>query len=107
MLALVRGKLGFDNLGLDNLGLDNLGFDNVGFDKLSSHANYLTDGTSYSLLCIERVGESMGAKHTVLPDCQPPTTAFTVLAQLGDQTANGAEMALLTRNDEGRDCDFF
>ena len=45
----------------------------------------------------------MGVKHTVLPDCQPPTLAFTVLAQLCDPKANEAEMgaALFTKNGEG------
>ena len=46
----------------------------------------------------------MGVKHTLLPDGQPPTEAFTVLAQLRDPKANEAEMgaALFTKNDEGR-----
>ena len=34
----------------------------------------------------------MGVKHTVLPDGQPPTVAFAVLAQLCDPHANEAKM---------------
>ena len=46
----------------------------------------------------------MGVKYTVLPDEQPPTVAFTVLAQLCDPKANETEMgaALFTKNGEGR-----
>ena len=51
----------------------------------------------------------MGVKHTVLPDGQPPTVAFTVFAQLCGPKANETEMgaALLTKNGEGRKFDFF
>ena len=50
----------------------------------------------------------MGVKHTVLPDGQRPTVAFTVLAQLCGPKANETEMevALFTKNVEGRDFDF-
>ena len=50
----------------------------------------------------------MGVKHTVLPDGQPPTVAFTVLAQLCGPKANETEMgaALFTKNGEGRNFDF-
>ena len=50
----------------------------------------------------------MGMKYTVLPDGQPPTVAFTVLAQLCGPKANEAEMgaALFTKNGEGRNFDF-
>ena len=48
-------------------------------------------------------------KHTVLPDGQPPTVAFTLLAWLGGQKANETEMgaALFTKNGEGRNFEFF
>ena len=46
----------------------------------------------------------MGVKHTALPDGQPPTVAFTGLAQLcgpkTEETAMGA--ALFTKNCKGR-----
>ena len=50
----------------------------------------------------------MGVKHTVLPDGQPLTVAFTVLAQLCGPKANETEMdaALFTKNGEGRNFDF-
>ena len=45
----------------------------------------------------------MGVKHVVLPDSQPTTVAFTVLAQLCGQMTNETEMAALsTKNGEGR-----
>ena len=37
-------------------------------------------------------GKRMGAKHTLLPDGQPPTVAFTMLAQLCGPNANEMEM---------------
>ena len=47
----------------------------------------------------------------MLPDGQPPTVAFTVLAQLCGPKANDTEIdaALFTKNGEGRnfDCFFF
>ena len=50
----------------------------------------------------------MGVKHKVLPDCQPPTVAFTVLAQLCGPKANETEMGatLFTKNGAGRNFDF-
>ena len=50
----------------------------------------------------------MGVKHTVLPDGQPSTVAFTVLAQLCGPQANDAEagVAIFTKNSEGRNFDF-
>ena len=46
----------------------------------------------------------MKAKHTVLPNGQPPTVAFIVLAQLCGPKANEMEMGatLFTKNGEGR-----
>ena len=47
----------------------------------------------------------MGVKHIVLPDGQPPTVAFTVLAKLCGPKANETEEmgnALFTDNGEGR-----
>ena len=38
------------------------------------------------------MGKRMGLKHTVLPDGQPPTVAFTVLAQLCGPKANETEI---------------
>ena len=50
----------------------------------------------------------MGVKHTVLPDGQRPTVAFTVLAQLCGPKANETEKGstLFTKNGEGRKLDF-
>ena len=50
----------------------------------------------------------MGVKHTVLPDGQHPTVAFTVLAQLFGPKANETEMgaALFTNGGKGRNFDF-
>ena len=50
----------------------------------------------------------MGVKHTVLPDGQPPTVAFAVLAQLCGPRANKTEMnaTLFINNGEGRNFDF-
>ena len=50
----------------------------------------------------------MGVKHTVLPSGQPPTAAFTVLAQLCGPKANETEMGatLFTKNGEQRNFDF-
>ena len=50
----------------------------------------------------------MGVKHTVPPDGQPPTVAFTVLAQLCGPNANETEMGvvLFTKNSEGRNADY-
>ena len=46
----------------------------------------------------------MGVTHTVLPDGQSPTVAFTVLAHLCDSKANETEMGatLFTKNYDGR-----
>ena len=46
----------------------------------------------------------MGVEDTVLPDGQPSTVAFTVLAQLWDPKAKETEVdaALFTKNGEGR-----
>ena len=51
----------------------------------------------------------MGAKNTVLAAGQPPTVAFTVLAQLCGPQANETEMgaALFTKNEDGRTLTFF
>ena len=50
----------------------------------------------------------MGVKRTVLLDCQPPTVAFTVLAQLCGPKANETEIdaALFAKNGEGRSFDY-
>ena len=46
----------------------------------------------------------MGVKHLMLPNVQPPTVAFAVLAQLCGPKANGTEMgaALFTKNGDRR-----
>ena len=51
----------------------------------------------------------MGVKHTVLPDGQLPTVAFTVLVQLRGPKANETEMsiALSTKFGEGRNFGVF
>ena len=51
----------------------------------------------------------MVVKRKVLPDGQPPTVAFAVLAQLCGRKANEMEMgaALFTKNGEGRNFDLF
>ena len=61
----------------------------------------MKNGTCYS-------GNSVGVKHTVLPDGQPPTVAFTVVAQLCGPEANETEMgaALFTKNSKGRSFEF-
>ena len=48
------------------------------------------------------------SENTVLPDSQPPTVVFTVLAQLCGPKANEAEMGatLFTKNGKGRNFDF-
>ena len=45
----------------------------------------------------------MGVKHIALPDGQPPTVAFTVVAQLCGHKANETEMGttIFTENSEG------
>ena len=50
----------------------------------------------------------MGVKHTVLPDGQPPTVAFTVLAQPRGPKANERAIGtiLFIKNGEGRNFDF-
>ena len=50
----------------------------------------------------------MAVKQTVLPGYQPPTVAFTVLAQLCGLKVNETEMgaALFTNNGEGRNFEF-
>ena len=55
-------------------------------------------------IAFSTLGKSMGAQHTVLTDRQPPTVAFTVLAQLRGSQANETERgaALFTKNVEGR-----
>ena len=62
----------------------------------------------FPCLAFSFLGKSMGDQHTVLPDGQPPTVAFTVLAQLCDPKANETEMraVLFTKNGEGRNFDF-
>ena len=62
-----------------------------------------------SLLGICSLGKSVEVKDTVLPDGQPQTVAFTVLAQLCGPKANETEMGavLLTKNGEGRNFDIF
>ena len=61
-----------------------------------------------SCLAFSTLGKSMGVKRTLLPDGQPPTVAFTVLAQLCGPKANETEMgaALFTKNGERRNFDF-
>ena len=51
----------------------------------------------------------MGVKHAELPDGQPPTVAFTVLAQLCGPKDNEVEMdaILFTKNGEGMNFDTF
>ena len=51
----------------------------------------------------------MGVKHAMLPDGQPPTVAFTVLAQLRSLNDNETEMGatLFTKNGEGRNLHYF
>ena len=62
----------------------------------------------FPCLAFSTLGKSMGVKHTVLPDGQLPTVAFTVLEQLCGPKANETEMdaALFTKNGEGRNFDF-
>ena len=57
-----------------------------------------------SLLSIHHFKKEHGSEHTVLPGGQPPTVAFTVLAELCCPKANETEMgaALFTKNGEGR-----
>ena len=59
-------------------------------------------------LTISTSGKSMVMKHTLLQESQPPTIAFTVLAQLCGPKADETEMgaALFTKNGEGRKFDF-
>ena len=59
-------------------------------------------------LAFSTLGKSTGVKHTVLPDGQPPTAAFTVLAQLCGPKANETEVdaTLFTKNGEGRNFEF-
>ena len=61
-----------------------------------------------SLLSIQYFGKSMGVEHKVLPDGQPPTEAFTMLAQLCGPQAKGTEIdaTLLIKNGEERNFDF-
>ena len=49
----------------------------------------------------------MGVKHTVLPDGQPPTVAFTEPAQLRGPKASETDLCavLFTKNCEGRNSD--
>ena len=77
----------------------------LGFNTQSNHTKNLKKW--YMLLpCLafSTLGKSMGVKHTVLPDGQPPTVAFTVLAQLCDHRANKMVVmaALSIKNGEGR-----
>ena len=46
----------------------------------------------FPCLAFSTSGKSKGVTHTVLPDDQPPTLAFTVLAKLCDPKANETEM---------------
>ena len=41
------------------------------------------------------MGKRMGLKHTVLPDGQPPTVAFTVVAQICGPKARETEMGAI------------
>ena len=80
----------------------------VGIDTQSTHTKGLK-GKLYMLFpCILHFRKSMGVKHAVLPDGQPPTVVFTVLAQLFGPKTNETEMGaiLFTKNGEGRNCDF-
>ena len=54
------------------------------------------------VIALTALGKSMGVKHTMLPDGQPPTVAFIVFAQLCGPTDNETEMgaALFTKNGE-------
>ena len=62
----------------------------------------------FPCLVFSTLGKRVGVKRTMLPDGQPQTVAFTVLAQLRDPKANETEdAALLTINGEGRNFDFF
>ena len=63
----------------------------------------------FPCLAFSNFGKSIEVKHTVLPDGQPPTVAFTVLAQLFGPKANGMEIgaALFTKNGDGRNFKFF
>ena len=58
----------------------------------------------FPCLAFSALEKSMGVKHTVLPDGQPPTVAFIVLAQMCGPKANEAEVgaAIFTQNDTGR-----
>ena len=78
-----------------------------GLDTRSSHTKDLKNSTCY-FPALYSVGKDMRVKHTVLPDGQPSTATFTVLAQLSRPKANEAEMgaALLTKNGERRKFDF-
>ena len=58
-------------------------------DTRSSHTKDLRNGTCYSLLSIQR--NSMEVEHAVLPDGQPRTVAFTVLAQLFGPEGRGED----------------
>ena len=49
----------------------------------------------------------MGVKQTLLPDGQPLTVLFTVLALLCGPNANEMEATLFTKNGEGRNFDIF
>ena len=51
-----------------------------------------------------RLGKCIGVEHTVLPDGQPPTAAFTVLAQLYGLKANESEInaAIFTNMAKGK-----
>ena len=60
-----------------------------------------------SLLSSHFLVKRAGVKHTVVPDGQPPTVAFTVLAQLCDPKANETDMGaiLFTKNGDRRNFD--
>ena len=62
----------------------------------------------FPCLAFSTSGKSLGMKHTVLPDVQLPTVAFTVLAQLCGPQADKREMgvALFTKNGEEKNIDF-
>ena len=58
----------------------------------------------FPCLAFSAVGKSVGMNRTMLPDGQPSTVTFTVLAQLCGSKANETEMgtALFTKTGEER-----
>ena len=65
-----------------------------GFDTGSIHNKDFKKRWYMPFLCLasSTLGKSMGVKHTVLLAGQPPTVAFTVLAELCGPKANETEM---------------